>query len=446
MKPEAISGLPSCTARNPLAEGEHKAALVQSTVEDSGSQGARSPKELTASNTFSAQLALKSQNIEGSAEKIRAELRLGKHQEGTLSAFEKIHANTNFSDALFPLIARFIQTPGIDSVIKKLSEEKGDSVSGSAGELYHASVLEERGYRIVSFGFEFSDGPKKKKDCLETDLIVEKDGKYYFVEVKHFPGRRLFDKGSEDKFVSPDAWTKKFFLDVKDSGSQSNKMQNYGIALRQLCTSEPISSLEAQIGPEFEKLRQYLRTNGPTILFSYATTLALSLTKDGKKIILDKTNQTKEITESDLDNLNDRPELDEIEHTAGECAKSHTFGAQFERVPFVLFNKTSRAFGGDKIVANRKIEAPQEATKPQQAKLLLTQTHIDAILQILRDKNVPGELVDQVANFITTQNLIGNKHNAQSLQEVLRPLGQILKKNTQILKEAISELITTTQI
>ena len=432
-----VSATPTPTPAAEILKKDGAKQTTSSVAQDDRESGlpTTNSKELTAQNTFLAKSTLLT--AEEATNKIRTELKAGNHAPSTLSAFEKVYANTKFSDELFPLIEQFIHTPGIDSIIKKLGEETGDNVSGTAGELYHASVLKERGYRIVSFGFELDTGTKKKSDGLETDLIAEKDGKYYLVEIKHFPGRRWFDKEKENQFASPKEWAENFLLNIKDG--KSNKMQNYGVALRLICSNNPLPSIQEQVGPELEKVRDYLRQNGPTILFSYATTAALSVTKDGKRIILDETNKTKEISQPDLNVQNDRAELDQIERTVKDCAESYTFWTQFERVPFKLFNSTSRVVGGDKVIANRKIVAiPHEINST--SKKQLTSDDEKSILEILKESNVPQNLIETVKQFISSKGLIGQDFDSVSLNAELKPLGKDLKAHMQTLKQAVTKV------
>ena len=89
-----------------------------------------------------------------------------------------------FSDQTIGLIAHFIDFPGIERIISKLlsiDQEKGRL--GVFEELYHASLLEQEGYRIVAFDVVIKD--KTGSVLLQIDLMVERNNEMMAVEVHH---------------------------------------------------------------------------------------------------------------------------------------------------------------------------------------------------------------------------------------------------------------------
>ncbi len=381
-----------------------------------------------------ARLAPVSKPIEEVVENIRTQLKGLNHKPNSLGDFEKVYANSNFSDDLFPLIAEFIDTPGIDSQIFTLSKESGDAVSGAAGELYHAKQLKDKGYRIVSFGLSL----KTKSDGLETDLIVERDGKYYMAEVKHFPGRRWYDKEKENKFADTKSWTEKHFLDVKNGSS--GKLDNYKVILP-LIVEKPLNEIEEQIGPEASKLTEQISANGNIpILFSYAETAAISITKDGQKIIPNESNEAIDIGGVGLNELAQAnlTELDRVDQILKEYGQRYGFEITTERSPFVLFNRTNRVSGGNKVTVNRKIEQVKPVVVEEAPKSEFTQAKLDALIGKLTSLKLQDSSLQIVRD--TLSKILGQSHNAESLAGVIKPLGAQLKKDMTVVKKAVSEI------
>ncbi len=369
---------------------------------------------------------------------IRSKLQDGSHNLATVKFFNKVYDNSRFSDELFPVILHFIDTRGIDDIIKKLSEENSDTISGTTGELYHALALQEKGYRIVSFGFDIKRGKQK---ILETDLIIEKDSKYYFVEVKHFSGRRFYDKGLENLYADPTKWTEKFLLDVKDG--LSNKLENYKDGIQLITSKESLPSFESQVGQESNSIRDYVRKFGVSILYSYTSTVGFSITKNGQSIIQDESNLLEPI--NNPASLNTRAEIERvkdfsvIEQTVGNYSNNYGYNISFERVPFKLFNKTTRTAGGENIQVNRNLSYIPTIPEVIDTKLF-TSSHMQLILTKLKEENISDGEIKEIEDFISNHNFVGRSFNLDSLKEELKPLGKLLKAKMQLLKDIITQL------
>ncbi len=193
-------------------------------------------------------------------------------------ALIKIWVSPNLDDNVIFLIKDFIKTPGIKKIIPRLANESRDKTSGTAGELYHASELAKRGYRIVSFGFTAS---YLNENILESDLLVEKNGIYYMVEVKNYSYRTINSKDLIEEN----------FLEIEEG--KSKKLERYEKFIEILQQSEStsrtklIQSLKDQIPEDdLNKLIEQLISNRSTVLFSYPRTLGLHLnrTNDGLKL------------------------------------------------------------------------------------------------------------------------------------------------------------------
>jgi|GEM_PF-6038839 len=115
---------------------------------------------------------------------------LGRNSEVFL-LFEAIYSNTDFRDELFPLLARFIEVPGMKDILSRLAiagypqSRDINNITGLLAEVYYAGYLKDMDYDIVCLAFKINS-TAENRDLLEVDLLVrDKDGRFYFVEVKH---------------------------------------------------------------------------------------------------------------------------------------------------------------------------------------------------------------------------------------------------------------------
>jgi ADP-ribosylglycohydrolase/HEAT repeat protein len=349
-------------------------------------------------------------------------------------AFEAVYANKNYGDALFPLIARFARAPGLRNVVLSLTRDKGDgSTSGAAGEIYHAARLQDEGYEIVSFGFDVKDG---KRQLLETDLLVKKDGQFYAVEIKHFSGRRFFRQDGDryERYADAGEWARRFVLDVKeldDPASPSLKINRYldfvsllkqdGIVRERLT-----ASLSGQIGAANAiAFLDSIEASGGQIkvLFSLSRTLGMSIAAIGEEVIgLQDGREIRQPMRREWIMGRELPEggeadLKTIRETIEGAFDSAGLSARvLEFRPFALFNKSGTLSGlhREGVTVDREIpETPApEAAKPPAGR--------DFLVQVLKSRGLQ-KLIGQAIRVVG--NRVDGIASVEQAEDVLNGLG-----------------------
>lgn len=82
------------------------------------------------------------------------------------------------------MFSRLTTTPGFRTTLRKII---GNSPAGTAGHLHELRMADEaakRGFKVRAIGESFSDGMKKAPS--DIDLILERGGRTFAVEVKHY--------------------------------------------------------------------------------------------------------------------------------------------------------------------------------------------------------------------------------------------------------------------
>lgn len=278
-------------------------------------------------------------------------------------SFLKVCMNPNLSEDLIYMINELKNTPGIASLISKLANENKNKYLnsfGTAGELYHAYNLKQRGYRVVSFGFDMKvqDEHGKEKD-LEVDLVVEKEGKYYFVEGKHFAGQSGIESDLE-KAISPSEWKYNFLLDI--SNGLNKKSESYENFLRIVCAENEFKkrledSLIGQGLPKSDLKSLCIQLNREKeipIVFSYSRRGFPYLSNDTKNLV---------IASNELMNISSNPNdeyiktLTEIEFKKKETI-NQLFNVTLELLPYKLLNNSYSVYKNTSQVINHEERAP----------------------------------------------------------------------------------------
>jgi hypothetical protein len=98
-------------------------------------------------------------------------------------ALDQLKERTDkYADQTISLIARFKDVRGIARFIIQAASANQNHPRGLFAELGHAAFLQDQGFTIIRFGLSFGI---QKETILQSDMLVERDGMYYFVEVSN---------------------------------------------------------------------------------------------------------------------------------------------------------------------------------------------------------------------------------------------------------------------